>query len=436
MKPAVGTMCQRDEPVRVWIIHAADWESRQVAEDRGNRHAGFGVKPADDGLRAPIEIWGLSPVERLRRSLFAAGVPRANITLGDSPPAVGPGVTLLIFRADYIFDERVVHALVRKPAEPGDRRGLVLIDPQTPSAGVAVRVQAEKLEAVFARMSAASPASAAEHVEPPLDLRPDDLVAAYSSALRKHEVAYVLPVRREALTQIENHIFQAAYKGVTDLITKWVWPRPARGVTRLLAHHHVSPNAVTGLSWLLVGITTWFFIHGQYGAGLGCAWLMTFFDTVDGKLARVTCTSSRIGHVLDHGLDLVHPPFWYLAWAVGLAGSFSLDLLWTDLATVLIVGGYILGRLLEGLFLLVFGLEMHSWRPIDSWFRMITARRNPNLVLLSLGALVGRPELGFWSVAVWTVASLMFHTLRFGQACAFHMRGRSVQTWQAAETSV
>ena len=41
---------------------------------------------------------------------------------------------------------------------------------------------------------------------------------------------------------------------------------------------------------------------------------MTFLDTVDGKLARVTLTSSPFGNVLDHSLDLIHPPFWYWAW--------------------------------------------------------------------------------------------------------------------------
>ena len=46
---------------------------------------------------------------------------------------------------------------------------------------------------------------------------------------------------------------------------------------------------------------------------------MTFLDTVDGKLARVTVTSSRVGHVLDHGVDLIHPPLWYIAWGLGLA---------------------------------------------------------------------------------------------------------------------
>ena len=46
---------------------------------------------------------------------------------------------------------------------------------------------------------------------------------------------------------------------------------------------------------------------------------MTFLDTVDGKLARVTVTSTKLGNVFDHGIDLVHPPLWYLAWGIGLA---------------------------------------------------------------------------------------------------------------------
>jgi len=45
---------------------------------------------------------------------------------------------------------------------------------------------------------------------------------------------------------------------------------------------------------------------------------MTFLDTVDGKLARVTVNSSPFGHIYDHAIDLISPPFWYLAWGLGL----------------------------------------------------------------------------------------------------------------------
>ncbi len=385
------------ERVRVWIAPAADPDSR------------------------PVAIWGLSPTERLRRCLRAAGVADADVACGADPPLVESGTAMLAFRGDYVFDERVVRILVERHAgrHADAGRSLSLIDPQTPSRVVAAYGPA-------ATRTIASPAG-------PDAVRPDDVVVPYSSALRKSASAFVLPVRNDTRTRIENHLFQAAYKGVTDAVTKWVWPRPARAVTRLLARGHVSPNVVTGASWLLVGVATWLFVRGEYGAGLACAWLMTFLDTVDGKLARVTCTSSRTGHVLDHSLDLVHPPFWYLAWAMGLAGSISFGLLWSDPTTTLIVGGYVLGRLLEGAFLLAFGMEIHSWRPIDSAFRTMTARRNPNLILLTLGTAAGWPDLGFHAVAVWTVASLAFHTVRLGQAGVERLRGRSIRTWQAMQ---
>jgi phosphatidylglycerophosphate synthase len=147
---------------------------------------------------------------------------------------------------------------------------------------------------------------------------------------------------------------------------------------------------------------------------------MTFLDTVDGKLARVTLRSSRLGHVLDHGIDLVHPPVWWLAFGASLLAAGPP---WVYAATAVTVGGYFASRLLEGVFLAAFGFEIHSWRPVDSAFRLVTARRNPNLVLLSAGAAAGRPDLGLGAVAVWTTASVLFHTARLGMAFAARRRG-------------
>ena len=92
----------------------------------------------------------------------------------------------------------------------------------------------------------------------------------------------------------------------------------------------------------------------------------------------------RLGDVLDHGLDLTHPPFWWAAWAWGLAAGepgFGSQTTWMWI----VVGGYLAGRLLEGVFIVAFGLEMFSWRRFDGWFRQVIARRNPNLNLLTAG---------------------------------------------------
>jgi phosphatidylserine synthase len=167
------------------------------------------------------------------------------------------------------------------------------------------------------------------------------------------------------------------------------------------------------------------FAQGAFGTGLVCAWAMTFLDTVDGKLARVTLTSSRLGDVMDHGIDLIHPPFWWGAWGIGLGAGH-------ELTTAIVVGGYVAGRALEGAFLARFGFETHSWRPIDGLFRTITARRNPNLILLSVGAIAGRPDLGLVMVALWTLASLGFHAMRLFQAEAGRARGAIPVPWEEA----
>jgi hypothetical protein len=95
-----------------------------------------------------------------------------------------------------------------------------------------------------------------------------------------------------------------------------------------------------------------------------------------------------------------------------------------------IVIGYIVGRLAEaGFKYFLGGFSMFTWRPADSYFRLITARRNPNLLLLTAGALAGLPKEGLVAVAVWTVASSVVLVVRLGQAAYARMRHGRLQPW-------
>jgi phosphatidylglycerophosphate synthase len=315
---------------------------------------------------------------------------------------------VLLARGDAVLDERLVKALLASQA--------VLL--AAPAGAVAAVVPGARAQEALAWLAGGAAPGGIARVEA------EDLVPAYTSELRKLAPPFLRIATPASAAETERALFAASYKGVTDFVTKYAWPPLAFRVVKWCARSGISPNAVTLVSWLLVAFATVAFWRGAFGWGLAAAWAMTFLDTVDGKLARVTLNSSPFGHWLDHGLDLAHPPLWWAAWAIGI--GVALD----SPAALIVLGGYLAGRLLEGVFMLACGFETHSWRPLDSFFRGITARRNPNLVLLTLALLLGSAQLGFRWVAWWTALSIAFHAVRLVHALALRALGKTLRPWE------
>ena len=250
--------------------------------------------------------------------------------------------------------------------------------------------------------------------------------------LRKKEQPFVLPLSDQNAQQVERAAYDASYKGVTDALTLYLWRRPAFYLTRWAAEAGVSPNAVTAIGAVLMILAFWLFWIGDYWLGILSGFVFMVSDTVDGKLARCTGTSSKWGEAFDHGIDLIHPPFWWWAWAHGLIPyGRPLEPVYETMLLAVIVIGYIGQRIIEGLFIYYFKMHIHVWRPVDSRFRLITARRNPNMILLVGSLLFRRPDVGFELVALWTLLSLIFHTVRLAQAKARIYQGRPVISWLA-----
>lgn len=353
---------------------------------------------------SPLRVWGLPSELRLRRQLERAGA------------AGTPADRAVLLRADRVYDQAIVRGLT------ATREDLALLDDDGEC--VALNVDSARL---------AEATVALEACRAPVDVRAvgvAQLASGHDVALRKREPPYLLRLQPETLAAVERRVFAGAYKGVTDAVTLYVWPAPARAVTRFCARHGITPNQVTSASLVLVLAAMWLFWTGRYGPGLLAAWAMTFLDTVDGKLARVTLQSSPFGNFFDHSIDLVHPPFWWWAWIVGLPAA-GLAIEHPTMVLVAIVAGYVLQRIEEGVFIACFRMQMHVWERFDSRFRLITARRNPNLVLLTAATLAGRPDLGIIAVAVWTVVSLMIHAVRLLQAALRSRRG-PLRSWLAS----
>ena len=348
-------------------------------------------------------VFAATPAERLRRQIDRLGYAQS---VADGSDAT------MILRADHVYTNDVLTSLAKAEV------GVVLVDGNGAALGARLGdAQRDDLRRAVDEGTAAPDGADAR--------RADALVGPQDERLRKKAKPVAISAEQPALA--EKALFVAAYKGATDLVTKYAWPVPALAVTRWCAARGLKPNQVTAASAVLMLAAFALFWHGWFLTGLVVAYAMVFLDTVDGKLARVTLTYSKFGNVFDHGIDLIHPPFWWWAWAVGCAatGQPLADGGWT-LGVILV--GYVAQRLEEGWFSLRFGIAMHIWRPFDSRFREITARRNPNLVILTVFTLAGAPREGLMAVAVWVAACFAIHLARIVQA---HLaaRRRPLSSW-------
>ncbi len=366
-----------------------------------------------------IRLWGLTSQERIGRMLDRLG----SYEVASDIRSLPPDSSVLILRGDFVFDARVLQNLSKEQN--------VMLKLETGGCVVPVAAHVEASVA----LSVVQGMQADQFAEMPniRSVTLEDLCDSFSNELRKADRPYVLPIREDTQTLLEKYLFSGSYKGVTDLVTKFCWPVPAQWVTRLCAVAGISPNQVTSLSLILVILAGILFSYGYFVLGLALGWVMTFLDTVDGKLARVTVTSTKWGNIFDHGIDLIHPPLWYLAWGWGLI-SYSPILSWLTVETtcLVIVVGYIVGRIVEGIFQWwLGGFVIFCWKPFDSYFRLITARRNPSMIFMTGSVVIGRPDLGLEAVAVWTALSTLILLGRLLMAVLEKNMKGSLTSWLA-----
>ena len=359
----------------------------------------------------PTPIWGMGGAERIRRIAAAA-----KLNCGEAP-ADRPS---LLVNLDFVFDPPLLGYMATRPDTMLVRDGVPVL----------AHVQPDMAAAIAEAMKAGAPLPSGL---PLVILVHDDNFRLYNDQLRKREQPFAMRLTPGTVPAIERASYYAAYKGVTDVLTKYLWPEWALVLTRICARLGMRPNMVTGIGAILCVLAFLLFQGGHYWAGMAAGLVFMVLDTVDGKLARCTITSSKWGNIFDHGIDLVHPPFWWWAWGAGL-GSWGLALDDRTFALVMaaIVGGYVVQRLIEGAFLRFYDMHIHVWEKADSNFRLITARRNPNMVILFASVVLGRPDLGLIAVAWWTILSLLFHAVRLVQAMARKASGRPITSWLQA----
>jgi len=410
-----------------------------------------------------LTVFGMSPVERHVRSALKSGVPAAHIVIDTGasaptpalPPDLG-GLELRIDRGTGDAGQRLA-AFVAGLADAvlavgGDsvvdprlfahlaaRRETLVVTGDT----TVPRALARAWSAVFGDWSeSGSAADGAVLLAPgaavPAATDIHGLGAALLAcgaarrlaaegfdahvALQRRDVPFW--VRRitgaASRAAVERFLFDASYKGSTDVFTRYVYPYLVWPLTRLATRWRVHPNTITWVGIFATFAAVPCFALGWWAWGFVLAYVMSVLDSVDGKVARLTFTSSALGNVLDHGLDIVHPPFWYAAWAIGLTRPPSLAV-WQDssitgdplfTAAILLLALYVADRLVLAVYKARYKRGLHAHAPIDAAVRAVIARRNIFLPLFLAGVVLGLGRETFWLIVAWQAATVGWHAAR------------------------
>lgn len=236
----------------------------------------------------------------------------------------------------------------------------------------------------------------------------------YIPKLRRENDPYLIKITDVAeRDRVAKFLFESNYKGATDFMTKHVYPPLVWRMVNPLAEWRVHPNAVTIIAMIATFAAVPLFAAGAWIPGMTLAFVMSVLDSVDGKLARLTYTSTPQGNLLDHGTDLIHPPIWYFGWAWGLSGGDPFSGVFQ--ASIWMMGIYVFDRMLERLFKVCTGRSIQDFRPIDVKLRTFVSRRNVNLAVFVVALMVGLGHEAFYAIVAWQGLTAAYHFVRVVQ---------------------
>ncbi len=400
------------------------------------------------GANHALRVFGMSLLERLLRGLRASGarLSEVRVELPDGESAAGflpdgltaalplrwscgnaplarrlqcaledaAGEPLLALAADSVVDTRVIEQLAETTGSMafiGAARG------DAGAGGVVMRLEHELPQLSEEDADLLAIARRAIGSGGVAQLKDGDF-DGYITDLRRALPPYVLHLSGASdCPRVERFLFWSNYKGSTDFMTRYVYPPLVWLLVRPLARWRVHPHWVTSVDIVATAAAIPCFAAGAWVPGFGFAYLMSVLDSVDGKLARLTFSSSRLGEILDHGLDVIHPPFWYLAWGWALSHGDAAAAPY--LAAKCMFGLYAADRLLALLFKTRTGRSIHGFTALDAKMRTFISRRNVHLPVFMAALLVDwiapglrAAEYTFYAIVAWQALCLVFHAER------------------------
>jgi phosphatidylglycerophosphate synthase len=317
---------------------------------------------------------------------------------------------ILILRGDWLIDPRLLAALLASPSAQWL---------QPPALPAGMLPPAARLSLKCLNLWAASGLDAWLHASPALDPQTLD---TYQPSHRGHKPFYLKAMTTPAdAADATRTVVEAAQKRALDLPALLLHPMFENRLVLWLCNTPITPNHVTLFTAFLGAIIAALFLNGWLRLGILLAYGVAILDGVDGKLARTTLRTSRLGEV-EHVLDFFVEHAWYLTLTLFFVSQTGDPSVWW------MGGGLMAGDLLDKLLYMTghlrLGKQLDELGPFDRRFRLIAGRRNIYLWMFILGFWGDLPLQALTVACVWALGTASVHSVRL----AYHLMRRQIIT--------
>ncbi len=253
-------------------------------------------------------------------------------------------------------------------------------------------------------------------------LRAKSLDAPSAGAARINVVAAAsLPAYWEAMHgEVPFHLrriaterdAEEAWQILLDYIQRRTLELPARYfdpffenlLIRRLAPTAITANQVTLATTVLGFVVAALYFTGWLRVGVLLAIFVEVLDGVDGKLARITRTTSKAGEY-EHILDFFYENSWWLALGFFLRNASKFA--W--LAAILMVAFDLIDNIVYAIADVRWGRSVDNASLFLSRFRLVAGRRNIYSWLFLPGFFLGAPTISFYFAVAWAGVTAAIH---------------------------
>ncbi|MFT7695148.1 MAG: phosphatidylglycerophosphate synthase [Candidatus Latescibacterota bacterium] len=311
--------------------------------------------------------------------------------------AQGP---VLLLEGLVVYDRRLISALWQHPAPSilcdQDSSGALLVDPE--SGALLNGGEWGQLVQNFLRE------------ESVFQLAPEEL-ETHIASLRKFVQPKLIRVEdKVSLQRADDFLRDMAGKGINDLVAEFLHPPIEFFLTKAVARTRITPNQVSYFNALLNIVAIPLIAFGWLWIGIACNLLRGVMDGVDGKLARLTLRESKGGDRIDHVVDRLYLPLFFLALGWHLGGGNWLST--PAIVSYVLQGFYWANRLLASWFANLFGASSGDFRPIDRLVRRIWPKRNICVWLLLISMVFDSPLLGLYAMLGLSAGMTLYRIIR------------------------